>query len=53
MDAEAIVLFVAIIALNVFLMTKFDLTFWEAGAVIKLTVLLGFIIFSHFAWKNK
>ncbi|HNA21937.1 MAG TPA: hypothetical protein PKI88_09610 [Agitococcus sp.] len=53
MDAEAIVLFVAIIAIKIWVMTKLDLTFWEAGAVIKLTVLLGFIIFSHFAWKNK
>ncbi len=49
MDAEAIVLFIAI---KIWVMTKLDLTFWEAGAVIKLTVLLGFIIFSHFAWKN-
>lgn len=53
MDAETIVLFVALIALKVFLMVKLDLSFLEAGGIIKLSVLIGFIVFSHFAWKDK
>jgi len=53
MDAEAIVLFVAIIAIKIWVMTKLDLTFWEAGAVIKLTLLLGVIIYTYLPWKNK
>ncbi|MCC6373491.1 MAG: hypothetical protein IT465_01585 [Moraxellaceae bacterium] len=53
MDAEAIVFFVAIIALKVFLMVKLDLSFWEAGGVIKLTVLIGIIIYSYLPWNDK
>ena len=43
----------AIIALKVFLMVKLDLSFWEAGGVIKLTVLIGIIIYFYLPWKDK
>lgn len=53
MDAEAIVFFAAIIAIKIWVMTKLDLSFWEAGGVIKLTVLIGIIIYSYFPWNDK